>query len=306
MDITMGVPMFYRVRSAAALNVTGPGGVAFASIPAGTYPMGGNLDGQSDAPVTSVPLSEYWLQTTETTKAQWDLVRTWGLTNGYANLSVGGGKATNHPVQTITWYDMVKWCNAASEREGLVPCYYTDTNQMVVYRTGNTNIDNTKVKWGANGYRLPTEAEWEVAARGGLSGKLFPWGDTIRNGPASSGGQANYYGDTGYFSYDLGPNGYNSAFNDGVAPYTSPVGSFSANGYGLYDMAGNVGELCWDWYGTYNGGTNPQGPVGGAHRVMRGGGWSILAIAARCAQRSYELPGNSYAYFGFRLARGRP
>src|SRR5207249_694540 len=106
--------------------------------------------------------------------------------------------------------------------------------------------------WAANGYRLPTEAEWEKAARGGLSGQRFPWGNTI------DWSHANYYsfwsGGAHVYSYDLAPtSGPDPAFFDNVYPYTSPVGSFGANGYGLYDMAGNVFEWCWDSYGTYAG-----------------------------------------------------
>ena len=132
--------------------------------------------------------------------------------------------------------------------------YYADSNLTGIY----TNFDMTpNVNWAANGYRLPTEAQWECAARGGFSGLRFPWGNTI------SESQANYYGDTTDYSYDLGPNGYNTNFNYNGQPYTSPVGYFAANGYGLYDMAGNVDECCWDWYATPYGQpttTNPTGP----------------------------------------------
>ncbi len=157
------------------------------------------------------------------------------------------------------------------------------------------------MNWGASGYRLPTEAEWEKAARGGLSGQRFPWGDTI------SESQANYYGDTTAYSYDLGPNGFNALFDTGAYPYTSPVGYFAANGNGLYDMAGNVYEWCWDWYGTPYGQpttTNPTGPASGSYRVLRGGVWNSVAGFARCAFRSgYVVPVNG-DNIGFRCVRG--
>ena len=175
--------------------------------------------------------------------------------NGYSFDHAGAGKTTNNPVQTVNWYDVVKWCNARSQLAGLTPVYYINASMLPtqVYRTGD--FDTVYANWSANGYRLPTEAEWEKAARGGLSGKRFPWGDTI------SESQANYYGITGYI-YDLGPNGYNAIGSIGeTSPATSPVGSFVANGYGLNDMAGNVFEWCWDWYGTpYAGGSDPRGP----------------------------------------------
>jgi formylglycine-generating enzyme required for sulfatase activity len=292
--LTMTLGSFKRLTASSGTEVTG-----FVKIPGGTYQMG-NLTGDSDvlaAGTVSVTLSPYYIAVNDTTKSQWDAVRTWALTNGYMGLAVGAGKASNHPVQTVTWYDVVKWANAASEKEGLTPCYKVNG---AVFRTWTS--DAVTCDWSANGYRLPTEAEWEVAARGGLSGKRFPWGDTI------SQTRANYVAIDAY-AYDTSGavNDIHPTYKTGEWPYTSPVGSFAANGFGLYDMAGNVYQWCWDWFGTpYAGGVDPQGAATGSGRVLRGGPFNHGAFSARCANRSDHTPtGVMNNNIGFRLARGR-
>ncbi len=277
-----------------------PAGMA--PIPAGSFQMDDTLDGSSNAlPLHSVYVSAFYIDRYEVTKMLWDDVRAWGLTHGYTDLTAGDGKAATHPIHSITWYSMVKWCNARSQKENLIPVYYTNDTQTALYQTGDVNVTNAQVKWIANGYRLPTEAVWEMAARGGLSAKRFPWGDTITHS------QANYYSSTNY-SYDVSPTrGYHPAYAVTATPYTSPVGSFAPNGYGLYDMAGNVWEWCWDWYGSSyystSPSTDPQGVPLGSYRVLRGRSWSDFAIYCRSASRDYGTPGSSIIRRGFRSVR---
>jgi formylglycine-generating enzyme required for sulfatase activity len=284
------------------LTVNSAAPTGFALIPQGAFTMGDSLDGLSDAPTRTVTLDAFYMGKYEVTKAEWDEVRTWGLSNGYTDLAAGSGKASNHPVHSITWYMMVKWCNARSQKEGLTPAYYTNDAQTTIYKTGSVNVTNAQVKWSASGYRLPTEAEWEKAARGGLSGKRFPWGDTISHS------QANYYASSS-FSYDSSGsvNNYHPTYATGSMPYTSPVGAFAANGYGLFDMTGNVWEWCWDWYGTYAAGsqTNPRGTTSGTYRVFRGGSWGGIADYSRVADRNfYDPAGTDYDFvIGFRVLR---
>ena len=282
-----------------------PPGMAY--IPSGSFQMGDNLDGSSSSmPVHTVYVSAFYMDKYEVTWAQWKEVRTWAVNNGYDLSGVGAGKADNHPVQTVSWYDCVKWCNARSQKEGKTPAYYTDSGFTTVYKTGQVA---PYVEGSAAGYRLPTEAEWEKAARGGLSGKRFPWGDRIDHT------RANYYGSWSggvpVYPYDDGYSGYDTRYITGGSPYTSPVGSFSPNGYGLYDMSGNVFEWCWDWYGGAYYGTspssNPSGPASGSDRVQRGSSWSSNSQNSRSAHRYTTYPGDRRGGLGFRavLAPGQ-
>jgi formylglycine-generating enzyme len=282
-----------------------PAGMAL--IPAGSFTIGDALDGESDAIPTNVYVSGFYMDVNLVSYGLWTNVYAYATANGYGFINAGAGKnnTTNQPIQTVDWYDCVKWCNARSQLAGLTPVYYTDAGLTQVYKTGEVT---PYVNRAANGFRLPTEAEWEKAARGGLSERRFPWGNHI------DGNQANYYGVTASYSYDLGPNGYNAIGSvGGTSPATSPVGSFDVNGYGLYDMAGNVFEWCWDWYGgtpyqagsPYLGGSDPQGVAPGLGvRVARGGHWNHYADEMRCAFRDNHAPNYANYGFGFRCVRG--
>ena len=193
----------------------------------------------------------------------------------------------------VNWYGAVAYANWRSAMNGKPLCYD---------RIGE-NPPNWDCNFGAAGYRLPTEAEWEKAARGGVAGRRFPWSDTdtIQHARAN-------YSSSHNDSYDTSPTGgYHPTFDTGVPPYTSPAGYFAPNSYGLYDMAGNVNEWCNDWYSdTYYSSSpynNPHGPTDGSYRILRGGNWSGLGRYCRCAFRTlYHTPAPRYYSDGFRLA----
>ncbi|MDR2729819.1 MAG: SUMF1/EgtB/PvdO family nonheme iron enzyme [Treponema sp.] len=184
-------------------------------------------------------------------------------------------KGDNLPVEKVSWYDAVEYCNKRSQREGLTPAY---------------TINGTNVTWNrnANGYRLPTEAEWEYTCRAGTT-TPFSTGNNITTN------QANYDGNYPYNNNAKGE--YRSK--------TTTVGSFAPNAWGLYDMHGNVWEWCWDWYEGYSSGsqTDPVGAVSGTDRVNRGGGWYDWAVEARSAYRDYYTPSYRNGDIGFRLVR---
>jgi len=174
----------------------------------------------------------------------------------------------NLPVEMISWFDAVEYCNRRSQREGLTPAY-------TISGSGN----NRTVTWNrnANGYRLPTEAEWEYACRAETT-------TAYNTGASLTTSQANFGNQNGR---------------------TTPVGSYPANNWGLYDMHGNVHEWCWDWYGAYTSGaqTNPTGAVSGEYRVMRGGSWDYFVLLLRSANRMSFSPYFRYNSIGFRVVR---
>lgn len=296
------VPRVYRVIGPGT-NQPPPAQMVY--IPAGGSQMGDALDGLADAqPVHTVLLSAFYMDPTEITQTLWEEVYQWAITNGY-DFSAGiRGVASNHPVHSVTWYDAVKWCNARSEREGRVPAYYANPGTTIVYRHGVVGIQNSWVLWDA-GYRLPTEAEWEKAARGGTAGRRFPWADA----DTISHARANFYSfwqnGQPLQAYDTSTtNGYHPDFSQGTTPYTSPARSFPANDYGVYDLAGNVWEWCSDWWSdTYYAvaaETNPLGPASGMFRVLRGGSWATQANGCRVANRGNATPDDGFNTVGFR------
>ncbi|MCC5842500.1 MAG: SUMF1/EgtB/PvdO family nonheme iron enzyme [Opitutales bacterium] len=272
-------------------------------VEGGTYARGDHKN-ESESwmarsrPVHNVPVSAFYMARTPVTYAEWKEVYDWAVANGYTFDNAGQrGSDSNgnglsdtpennqHPVTRVSWYDVVKWSNAKSEREGLTPVYHTNDARTAVYRQGRHDVTIAQVNWSATGYRLPTEAEWEKAARGGLVDKRWPWGDE-----AIDGTRANYW-------------------NSGGANGTTPVGSYPANGYGLYDMAGNVFEWNWDWFSeTWYGQpgateADTRGPVSGSYRVNRGGSWLGFPEYCRVASRIRYRPGIQWDDHGFRLAR---
>ena len=310
--VTVSVPMLYRVvatvtNSSSSATNPPPGMVL---IPAGSFVMGattnmGHASYPEETPQHAVNVSAFYMDQYEVTKALWVDVATWANAHGYDITPTNcSGKAANHPVVMVTWFECVKWCNARSQKEGLTPCYYTSAAQSAIYTNGDLDVDNSWVNWSANGYRLPTEAEWEKAARGGTANHQFPWSDSDDIQHA----RANYYSDASY-TFDTSPTrGHHPTFDDSVVPYTSPVGSFAANGYGLYDMAGNIREWCWDWYlWSYyftSPGLDPRGAAPSPGRVTRGGDWNYNADYARVADRDYVAPTMEAYSYGFRCVRG--
>jgi formylglycine-generating enzyme required for sulfatase activity len=243
--------------------------VGFVRIEPGTFTMGspdseeGRYEDNREVEHRVTLTRAFWLGRTEVTQAQWKVV----MGTNPSSFSACGPEC---PVETVSWDDAVAYLNKLSDREGLERCYGTTFKGL-----------------DCRGYRLPTEAEWEYAARAGSTGARYGELEAI----------AWYAGNTGPWP----------EFENRLWSPTRQVGLKAPNRWGLHDMLGNVWEWTGDWFGDYVGSsTDPVGPDSGKYRVRRGGGYDVYARNLRAAVRAASSPDPGGADIGFRAARTIP
>ena len=271
----MGAALAAQLSVAAAAAELNDGLVL---LPGGTVTIGSpdsERQRQADETQHQVTLSAFYVDPHEVTQKDYQAVMGTNPSHFWGD---------NLPVEQVTWYDAINYCNKLSEAKGLTPVY---------------QIDGTTVTWNraADGYRLLTEAEWEYAARAGTT-TVFSASDYITADDANFEGSYPYLIEENYVHH-TNPNVVTSR-NRGE---TMAVDSLAPNDFGLFHMEGNVSEWCFDYYGQYAAGDNPTGPSSGSLRVNRGGGWNDFAKQLRSAYRSATTPDTIEQNLGFRIAR---
>ena len=261
----------------------------FVLIPAGTFQMGSNAGYDKNKPVHEVAISKsFYMGRYEVTQAEYEKYCIYGGSSPSSSY----GDGDNYPAYYVSWYDALVYCNKRSMAEGLTPCYSisgsTDPEKWGTVPTSSNNTWNAVVcNWNANGYRLPTEAEWEYAARAE--------DNTVASLTYSGTSDVNKLGEYAWYSSNS-----NSK--------THEVGTKKANGFGLYDMSGNVWEWCWNWFtNSYDaeaeGGSDPTGTSAGSYRVYRGGSWDYNSDGCAVSYRRNGRPNDRYGNLGFRVVR---
>lgn len=287
-------------------------GIDMVDVPGRSFEMefvddqGSGTDPFQNPSTATIRVDSFRIGQTEVTADLWDEVRNWAVQNGYdlvegawCSLEETGGASV--PVAGLSWYDAVKWCNALSEMNGLTPVYYLDGSHQSVYRSGNENISNASVKWDANGFRLPTEAEWYLAAigGGGTRSTVFAGGNTA---------------DTVAWTVNNSEGGPCDWGVGGVSPRAvGQKGAVRINGEPIYDLSGNMAEWVWNLQREnpgvpYADLDNPRGPNPGEdgardERILRGGSWQWPDDAARIASYYTRSPQPGSTIFGFRVAQ---
>ena len=313
--VRLGEPMLPRLRKEAALNqdheikrrcayVVGAillaaktsksTGLELSVIKPGSFPMGlVNLrGGRTDDTHHPVKITKtFLLGCYEVTQDQYQKVMevnpSYYSAQGEGREKVKGLPVDRFPVESLSWFDAVAFCNRLSKLDGFPLHYRIDDPVME-----KNSILTAKVSVVSPlGYRLPTEAEWEYACRAGTT-TTFHYGNT------STGNESNLR---------PGPSQAYGAAHAEPLERPTRVGSYRANGWGLYDMHGNVAEWCEDWYDKeyYKASpeTDPPGPATGTHRILRGGSWLVNESNCRSASRFYQVPGEASSFAGFRVAR---
>jgi sulfatase modifying factor 1 len=267
-------------------------GLKLAMLNAGEFTMGSTLkepDRRNDEQQHRVKIAQpFLIGVCEVTQDEYRKVMnrqpSWFSPTGEGKEKLKGQPTSRFPVDSVTWYDAIEFCNRLSEQDGM-PAYYQLTE---IQREGDAIVKARVEVGGGIGYRLPTEAEWEYACRAGTS-------TPYHFGSGRGGGNFQHMASTSYGS------------SSRKLGRTTTVGSYKPNAWGLYDMHGNVAEWCWDWYekGYYSKSpeSDPRGPEHGDHRVLRGGSWLVKQSSCRSATRFWHAPNEVKYYVGFRVAR---